>query len=39
MPDHPDLTSENIQNIVEFIKLESKSVSLKTPLPLPGLVN
>ena len=25
MPDHPDLTSENIKNVVEYIKSESKA--------------
>jgi len=33
MPDHPDLTSENIQNIVEFIKLESKSIATENTAP------
>ena len=38
MPDHPDLTSENIQNIVEFIKLESQSAAAANSAPFakPG---
>lgn len=30
MPDHPDLTDENIKSIVEFIKSESKPVAEET---------
>jgi cytochrome c551/c552 len=30
MPDHPDLTADNIKNVVEYIKSESKSANEKT---------
>lgn len=33
MPDHPDLTSENIQSIVEYIKLESNSAAAANTAP------
>lgn len=35
MPDHPDLTEDQIKNIVEFIKSESKAVAVTTPY-IPG---
>lgn len=35
MPDHADLTEENIKNIVEFIKAESKPVVEETPVRKP----
>lgn len=35
MPDHPDLTEENINNIIEFIKSESKEVVNTIPY-IPG---
>ena len=37
MPDHPDLTNDNIKSIVEYIKLESKSdVNEKTAFAKPS---
>ncbi len=37
MPDHPDLTDENIKNIIEYIKAESKPESAETaPFAKPG---
>ncbi len=33
MPDHPDLTSDNIRSIVEYIKSESKDASAMTSAP------
>lgn len=37
MPDHPDLTEENIKNIVEYIKAESKPLeAAKAPFAKPG---
>lgn len=37
MPDHPDLTEENIKSIVEYIKAESKPVGTeKAPFAKPG---
>ncbi len=37
MPDHPDLTEENIKNIIDYIKTESKPVSAETaPFSKPG---
>ena len=37
MPDHPDLTDENIKNIVEYIKTQSKPVTEeKAPFAKPG---
>lgn len=35
MPDHSDLTEENIKNIVEYIKAESKPVVEETPVRKP----
>lgn len=35
MPDHPDLTDENIKNIVEFIKAEGASGGEKAPFATP----
>lgn len=35
MPDHPDLTDENIKNIVAYIKSESKSGGEKAPFAKP----
>jgi cytochrome c551/c552 len=31
MPDHPDLTADNIKSIVEYIKTESKTTADKAP--------
>lgn len=31
MPDHPDLTADNIKNIVEYIKVEAKTAAEKKP--------
>ena len=38
MPDHPDLTDENIKNVVEYIKAEggNASVAAKAPFAKPG---
>lgn len=37
MPDHPDLTDDNIKSIVEYIKSESKQVTAeKAPFAKPG---
>ncbi|MBE7172928.1 MAG: cytochrome c [Williamsia sp.] len=37
MPDHPDLTADDIKGIVEYIKSESKTaVEEKAPFPTPG---
>ncbi len=37
MPDHPDLTEENIKSIVEYIRSEAKTVSEnKAPFAKPG---
>lgn len=37
MPDHPDLTDDNIKSIVEYIKSESKQVTAeKPPFAKPG---
>ncbi|HEX7846228.1 MAG TPA: cytochrome c [Chitinophagaceae bacterium] len=37
MPDHPDLTSENIKSIIEYIKTETKPVeSDAAPFAKPG---
>jgi cytochrome c551/c552 len=33
MPDHPDLTSENIKNVVEYIKSESKTAAAVDAAP------
>jgi cytochrome c551/c552 len=36
MPDHPDLTKSDIQNVIEFIKLESKNGGVeKAPFAKP----
>ena len=36
MPDHPDLTAENIKNVLEYIKSESKQVTEdKVPFAKP----
>lgn len=32
MPDHPDLTSDNIKSIVEYIKVEAKAANEKPPV-------
>ena len=37
MPDHPDLTSDNIKSVVEFIKAETKPASAEdAPFARPG---
>ncbi|MEO5948583.1 MAG: hypothetical protein ABIP79_17340 [Chitinophagaceae bacterium] len=37
MPDHPDLTADNIKSIVEYIKSESKPLEEeKAPFAKPG---
>ena len=37
MPDHPDLTADDIKGLVEYIKSESKTAAEeKTPFPAPG---
>lgn len=38
MPDHPDLTDENIMNVVEYIKTESSNsaATAKAPFAKPG---
>ena len=37
MPDHPDLTDDNIKSIIEYIKKESKPVDAeKAPFAKPG---
>lgn len=33
MPDHPDLTEDNIKSIVEYIKAEASAAQEKTPAP------
>ena len=38
MPDHPDLTDDNIRNIVEYVKSESKTVTEKVPFAKPGKI-
>ncbi len=39
MPDHPDLTEENIKSIVEFIKSEAKPVEeMKAPFAKPARI-
>lgn len=35
MPDHPDLTADNIKSIVEYIKAESGGANTKTPFAKP----
>ncbi len=38
MPDHPDLTSDHIKSIVEYIKSESKPAGAeKAPFAIPGM--
>jgi hypothetical protein len=38
MPDHPDLTNDNIRSIVAYIKSETKAVNpLKTPISKPSI--
>lgn len=40
MPDHPDLTSDNIRSIVDYIKSESKPADeLKVPIARPSIKN
>lgn len=36
MPDHPDLTDDNIKSIVEFVKTESKTSVETAPFAKPG---
>jgi hypothetical protein len=36
MPDHPDLTSDNIRSIVEFIKSEASAAPEAAPFNKPG---
>jgi cytochrome c551/c552 len=36
MPDHPDLTDDNIKSIVEFVKTESKTATETAPFAKPG---
>ena len=36
MPDHPDLTSDNIKSIVDYIKSEASSNSNKAPFATPS---
>jgi cytochrome c2 len=36
MPDHSDLSTENIKNIVEYIKTESVPTGSETPFAKPG---
>ncbi|RYY99706.1 MAG: cytochrome c [Chitinophagaceae bacterium] len=38
MPDHPDLSADNIKNIVEYIKAESVSSESKAPFVKPGML-
>jgi len=39
MPDHPDLTEDNIKSIVEFIKSEAKPVEVSTaPFAKPAMM-
>lgn len=41
MPDHPDLTPDNIKNIVEYIKIEgtaAKTVTAKPPRRMPAYI-
>jgi mono/diheme cytochrome c family protein len=35
MPDHPDLTADNIKSIVEYIKSQAVTVDTKTPFAKP----
>ena len=36
MPDHPDLTPDNIKNVVEYIKSQSLAINEKAPFAKPG---
>jgi cytochrome c551/c552 len=36
MPDHPDLTDDNIKSIVDFVKAESKTATESAPFAKPG---
>jgi hypothetical protein len=36
MPDHTDLTDDNIKSIVEFVKAESKTSTETAPFAKPG---
>jgi cytochrome c2 len=36
MPDHGDLTDDNIKSIVEYVKLESKTSTTTAPFAKPG---
>lgn len=36
MPDHPDLTPDNIKNVVEYIKSEAKTGEEKAPFAKPS---
>jgi mono/diheme cytochrome c family protein len=36
MPDHPDLTADNIKNVVEYIKTEAKVGEEKAPFAKPS---
>ena len=38
MPDHPDLTEENIKSVVEYIKTEAKTTEEKAPFAKPGKI-
>lgn len=38
MPDHPDLTAENIKNVVEYIKTEAKTGEEKAPFAKPSKI-
>ena len=38
MPDHADLTADNIKNVVEYIKGESKNVEEKAPFAKPSKI-
>lgn len=36
MPDHPDLSAENIKSIVDYVKSETKTVNNKAPFAKPS---
>jgi cytochrome c551/c552 len=36
MPDHPDLSSDQIKSIVEYVKSQTKTKSNDAPFPRPG---
>ena len=38
MPDHSDLTDENIKSIVEYVKSESKTIEEKIPFARPSKI-